>query len=492
MLRKRLWIALPAILLAACASTTGASTLRPPASEYPPTIFRAVSYSPASKSRLDDTRPNIIVILTDDQPYQTVDYMPTVRNVLEAQGVNFANGFMTTPLCCPSRASILSGLYAHNHQVLTDRWPMGGARKFDDSRSFAIWLHAAGYETAYYGKYLNGYEDLTPAGYVPPGWDQWGAFMTANSGPEDKGNDRYYFRFSLSENGKVVAYSSKASFSADVLTQDAVNFIASARDKPFFLMIGYYNPHSPSLFAPRHGNTFRNPSEWIPWRPPDFNEPDISKKPVYIAQLHPFSESEIDANYKKILRSLLSVDDGVASILNALDQTGLRQKTVIVYLTDNGMTVGDHRFGFMKNCPYEPCIRTPFLVYAPGLYPARVDTHMVANIDLAPTFAQLAGAQVPSKVDGMSLVPLLQDAAAPWRDALLLEHWPTEEGVGSMIPAFSAVRTDRWKYVQYSTGEKELYDLRADPYELHNLAGYAMYQDIISQLAARLAILKRQ
>ncbi len=186
------------------------------------------------------------------------------------------------------------------------------------------------------------------------------------------------------------------------------------------------------------------------------------------------------------------MDDGVASILNALDQTGLRQKTVIVYMTDNGVTVGDHRFGFMKNCPYEACIRTPFLVYAPGMYPARVDTHLVANIDLAPTFAQLAGAPVPSKIDGLSLVPLLQDATAPWRDALLLEHWPTEEGVGSMIPAFSAIRTDAWKYVEYSTGEKELYDLRVDPYELHNLAGAEGYQGIISQLARRLAVLKQQ
>jgi arylsulfatase A-like enzyme len=491
--RKVLTIGLLAMLVAACTSTAHQFPKRPPASTIPPTIFDTQAGAPASQSRLDDLRPNIIVVLTDDQPYQTVDYMPTVRNVLLAQGVNFANTFTTTPLCCPSRASIFTGQYAHDHQVLTDRAPLGGAPKFKDANALAVWLHDAGYTTGYYGKYLNAYQRIRPKGYVPPGWDQWGVFMDRNLlKSEDKGSVGFYYKFSLSENGKIVAYRSKANFSADVLTEKAVGFIDAARDQPFFLMVGYYNPHSPYVFASRENDAFRKASEWVPWRPPDFNEPDISDKPAYLRELSLYSPNEIDATYRQILRSLLSVDDGVASILNVLDKTGLRQKTIIVYLTDNGLTVGDHRLGFSKNCPYEACIRSPLIIYAPGLYRARVDTHLVANIDLAPTIAAWAGAKTPPNVNGVSLVPLLEGVQAPWRDALLIEHWRTEEGVGSLIPTFSAIRTDRWKYVEYITGEKELYDLRSDPYELHNVARYARYDYIISQLAARLAILDKQ
>ena len=173
----------------------------------------------------------------------------------------------------------------------------------------------------------------------------------------------------------------------------------------------------------------------------------------------------MDITYKQILRSLLSVDDGVASLLNVLDQTNLDDKSIIIYITDNGLTAGDHRFGFSKNCPYEACIKTPFTVYAPGRYTPRTDPSLVANIDLAPTFAELAGTTIPANVDGVSLVPLLENTASTWRDAILIEHWPTEEGVGSIIPEFYSIRTLEWKYTEYETGECELYDLVNDPYE---------------------------
>lgn len=419
--------------------------------------------------------------------------MPTVRAVLAAQGVDFKNGFLTTPLCCPSRVSILTGEYVHNHEVYTDRYPQGGARKFDDKDTLAVRLQAGGYKTAYMGKYLNDYEALMPLGYVPPGWDEWDAFLEKNlSHDEDAGSAQYYLRFTMSENGKPVEYRSKANFSADVLTRKAVDFIAENRDQPFMLMIGYYNPHSPFLFADRHIDAFRRDEGLDPWRSPNLNEADISDKPKYLQELHPFSETELDATYRRMLRSLLSVDDGVASILNVLDQANLKEKTIIVYLSDNGLTVGDHRFGLSKNCPYDECIRTPFLVYAPGRFPARSDGHLVANIDLAPTLCDLAGTEPPAAADGASLVPLLSDPKSAWRDAILIEHWPTEEGIGAIIPAFSGVRTAAWKYVEYSTGEMELYDLQADPYETRNLAGKAAYSDIMKGLQERLAELKGQ
>jgi len=489
--RPFLWLVL--LVFTACSTDPFGAVDRPPVPNLEPTVLDVEVESPAMQARLDDPRPNIIFVMTDDQPYRTTDYMPTVRNVLMTEGVTFTNGFLTTPLCCPSRSSMLTGEYVHNHQVYTDRYPEGGARKFKDDSTFAVWLNEVGYRTAYYGKYLNDYESLTPAGYVPPGWDEWGVFMEKNlPHNEAAGSAQYYLRFTLSENGNIVEYRSKANFSADVLTRKAVDFIAESRNQPFLLVVGYYNPHSPFMFADRHIDAFRRLTDWTPWRPANLNEQDVRDKPAYLQSLLPFSTSELDSTYTRILRSLLSVDDGVASMLNALDKTGLRRKTMIVYLTDNGVTVGEHRFGFSKNCPYEECIRTPFVVYAPGLYPAHTDAHLVANIDLAPTFCELAGAVVPLGVDGTSLVPLLKDPGAPWRGALLVEHWPTEEGIGALIPEFSAIRTDHWKFVQYSAGERELYNLRSDPYELRNLAGNLHYKELISQLGARLKKMQQE
>jgi len=464
-----------------------------PPADYQVTIFEAQEASPASEARLADPRPNIIFVLTDDQPPHTVAYMPTVKNVLLTQGVSFENGFLTTPLCCPSRASILSGEYVHNHKVYTNRYPMGGAPKFDDVSTVAVWLQQAGYRTGYFGKYLNAYSELEPYGVVPPGWSNWAAFLAKDTGDEDKGSLQYFFDFTISENGNEVKYPKKKNnFSADVITIKAVDFVNEARDEPFFLFVSYYNPHSPYIWAPRHEETFRHEWSWEQYRPPNFNEEDIRDKPDYIAELEPFSPEEVDITYKQILRSLLSVDDGVASLLNALDQTNLDEKTIIFYLTDNGLTAGDHRFGFTKNCPYEACIKTPFIVYAPWKYVSRTDPSLVANIDLAPTFADLAGATVPESVDGTSLVPLLENPGVPWRDAILLEHWPTEEGVGSIIPEFYAVRTLDWKYTEYVTGECELYDLSNDPYELQNLANKWKYRDLQSELELRLEELKKE
>ena len=486
-----------AFLLSSCGGNpypdwTSEIDFEPPA-DYQVTVFEAQDPQPASEARLVDPRPNIIFVLTDDQPVQTVAYMPTVKNVLLTNGIDFENGFITTPLCCPSRASILTGEYVHNHKVYTDRYPMGSAKKFDDVSTIAVWLQQAGYRTAYFGKYMNGYDDLEPYGVVPPGWSDWAAFLAKDTGNDDKGNLQYFFDFTMSENGKVVEYpKTKYNFSADVVTSKAVDFVNEARDEPFFLYVSYYNPHSPYVWAPRHQETFRQGWNWEQYRPPNFNEQNIRDKPDYLADLYPFTPDEVDITYKQILRSLLSVDDGVASILHVLDQTGLQKNTIIFYLTDNGLTAGDHRFGFSKNCPYEACIKTPFIVYAPGRYAPHTDLNLVANIDLAPTFADLAGASIPEGVDGMSLVPLLENSDAPWRDAILLEHWPTEEGVGSIIPEFYSVRTAAWKYTEYVTGECELYDLVNDPYELQNLADKRRYRDIQAELKERLAELEKE
>lgn len=486
------------LLFTACVAEELPAPYAPPTPiiDHEPTIFNIEIESPASQERQNDPRRNIILIVTDDQPYHTVDYMPFVKTELMKNGVVFENGFATTPLCCPSRASILSGQYAHNHQVLTNTLPLGGATKFNAESSFSIPLQEIGYKTAYLGKYMNGYDDMTPLGAVPPGWDVWNVFLGKNLSPnEDAGNLQYFYNFSLSQNGEIVEYSrNNANFSADVLTWKALEFIRDSKDIPFFMTVNYYNPHSPYISAPRHKDSFRANTgwDWVQYRPPSFNEENIRDKPDYIKDLKPLSDEKLDTVHLQILRSLLSVDDGVASIATALKKADLDEHTIIIFTSDNGLTIGDHRFGAAKNCPYDACAKVPFIVYSPRYFQPRVDSSLVANIDLYPTIADWAGFQTPKTVNGLSMASLLQDPAAPWRDAILLEHWPTNEGVGSMIPEFYSIRTSEWKYTEYVTGELELYNLVNDPHELQNLAGRRDYREIQEELAKRLQELKKE
>ncbi|NWG33304.1 MAG: sulfatase-like hydrolase/transferase [Chloroflexi bacterium] len=294
----------------------------------------------------------------------------------------------------------------------------------------------------------------------------------------------------------IVEYTQEnALFGTDFVTQQSIDFIAANRDIPFFLFVGYYSPHSPYKWADRHHEQFRANSSLPvppPYRPPNFLEDDMNDKPEYLQKFSEITAEDADIAYKQILRSLLSVDDGIASILNALDKTGLARNTIIIFMTDNSIAVGNHGLWLSKNCPYEECIRTPFIVYAPGMFSARTDPRIVANIDLAPTVLDLAGAVVPASVDGMSLLPLLSESNAPWRESILIEHWTTEEGIGARIPEFFAVRTSEWKYVEYSSGETELYDLKNDPFELNNLAGDPQYRALMETLKIELAALKAQ
>ena len=464
---------------------------------YEATIFDVQVDAKAEQKRLNDPRPNIILIMTDDQPHDTVEFMPTVRDVLLKNGVNFENAFITTPLCCPSRSSILTGMYVHNHKVYTNKAPRGGASIFQDDSTVATWMQDAGYHTAFFGKYLNEYDLLDPLGYVPPGWNEWNVFLDKNVVADDNvGSTLFYLNYSVSNNGEIVEYADdNALFSADMITSESVEFISANRNMPFFMILSYYNPHSPYMWAERHNGQFRlNSALPAPdlYRPPNFLEEDISDKPIYLQELSSTTAEAMDISYKQILRSLLSVDDGVASILNVLEKTGLSDNTIIIFMTDNSVTLGNHRLGLSKDCPYEECIRTPFIVYAPSMFPARTDPRIVANIDLVPTFLEMAGSVMPDTVNGVSILALLENMNLPGRDAILIEHWVTEEGYGSRIPDFSAVRTYQWKYVEYSTGEKELYNINDDPYELNNLASIPKYVEVMAELKIQLDELNAQ
>src|SRR5258708_1809294 len=243
------------------------------------------------------SKPNIIFILTDDQPTESLPYMPNLQKELVAKGITFVNGYVTTPLCCPSRASILTGLYAHNHGVLTDRPPQGGATVFKDAQTIAVWLKAQGYRTALIGKYLNNYDALSPPGYVPPGWDEWDVFMT--QGKNDMG---YYYGYSLSDNGRVIQYGQNpADYSADVLTAKALKFIQDSGNQPFFLYLAFYNPHQTYQAADRYKDMFKTDAEFTPYRPPNFLQQDLADKPRWLKDLAQPQATYIDHIYQRIL-----------------------------------------------------------------------------------------------------------------------------------------------------------------------------------------------
>jgi N-acetylglucosamine-6-sulfatase len=419
-------------------------------------------------------QPNIVLVLADDQRWDTLRYMPTVSRELVGRGVTFSNAFVVNPLCCPSRASILTGQYSHTTRVYRNNGPYA-YEAFDDRESIATWLDAAGYTTAYIGKYLNGY-DLER---VPPGWDHWVGYRGG------------YYAYRLNVDGVVQQRGTAASdYSTDVLRDHALSFIDrhAARPAPLFIVLAPYAPHLPPVPAPRHENAF---AQLARKRPPSYNEPDIADKPRWL-RLHPTlvrrNDRGVDRIRRNQLATLLAVDDAIGAIVDKLEATGRLRDTLIVYTSDNGLLWGEHRLPGWKIVPYEESIRVPLVMRYDGLVQApRTEERLVTNIDLAPTFAELGGA-TPAVVDGRSVVPLIAERDASWRDAFLIEHLvePDATRKGSLVPTYCAVRTARWKYVAYSTREEELYHVSRDRYELENRASDASFRRKLLAMRARL------
>jgi N-acetylglucosamine-6-sulfatase len=405
-------------------------------------------------------RPNVVLVLTDDQRWDTLNHMPTVQAELIGRGVRFTNALVTTPLCCPSRATVLTGRYSHGTGVYGNLGRHGGVGAFTASSTVATWLKSAGYSTALIGKYLNGY--VGPA--VPPGWGRWVAF----SGPPG------YYDYTLSVDGNGVAHgSTPADYSTDLLAAEAEAFIRSA-EAPFFLHFSPFAPHHRRgntltvLPAPRHRGLF---ASLPPWRPPSFNEADVSDKPSWLRfKTPPLSQDmldDIDLFRQRQLESLLAVDDAVGRILDALSDTGQLSNTMFVFASDNGNDWGEHR-RLSKLAPYETNIRIPLVVRYDALVGTpRADGRLAANVDIAPTIADIAGTAAPG-AQGRSLVPAIENASSPWRRDFLLEYLG---GPGrSLIPTYCGIRSRTHTYVQYGTGEEEIYDLTTDPHQLENQA----------------------
>jgi N-acetylglucosamine-6-sulfatase len=408
----------------------------------------------ASVSAQESTRPNVILIVTDDQRSGTVSrYQPAVRSLIGAQGITFSNAVVTNPLCCPSRASILTGLYPHSHGVYGNKAATGFSA-FDDRSTIATWMHDAGYRTALIGKYLNGYGEVYPNGdYVPPGWDRWFSFL-----------DTAYYDYSVSDDGQRVEFgSAPEDYSTDVLTDVADSFIRNS-DGPFFLYLAYNAPHEPFVPSPDHAGTFADlPS----YRSPSWNERDVDDKPAWVRRLprlSPEEQARQDALRRAQLETLLSVQDGVQRLVSTLDELGELSDTLIVYTSDNGFQWGEHRI-WGKNVAYRNSTDVPLLMRDDAMIPPDlVQDQVVANIDIAPTIAELAGVPTPP-TDGLSLAPLFDPTGALSRVRVLIEH-----GLGGKSPPLCAVRDDTEFYVRYATGEEEYYDLTLDPYELDNAA----------------------
>jgi arylsulfatase A-like enzyme len=418
-------------------------------------------------------RPNIVLILTDDQRWDTLSVMPNVRRLLGESGVTFENASVTTALCCPSRASILTGQYTRHTGVYKNDPPNGGAPAFDDRSTVGTWLQDAGYTTALIGKYLNNYDLLEP-GYVPPGWDDWRGIF---DDPEIT-----YYNFTLNENGDLVEYGDDPDdYSTTVLAERATEFILDA-DLPFFLYLAPVAPHLPARVAPEDAGLL---ADVPPHRPPSFNEADVADKPWRgdFPSMTPEQIAATDSQRVRMLRSLLAVDRAVATVVSALEARGALDDTVIVFTSDNGYFWGEHRLSG-KVWPYDEAIRVPMVIRGPGVAdPGRTEPGLALNIDLAPTFSDLAGMTPGSPTDGTSLVPLLRGDAGEWRDGFLVEF------LGSRPPPFEGIRTERHLYVEYRNGWRELYDLVEDPFQLDNRADDPGHTEARAELEASLRAL---
>ncbi|MBM4366108.1 MAG: sulfatase [Deltaproteobacteria bacterium] len=434
--------------------------------------------------------PDIVLVLADDLDLESTRHLSRITEMVARPGVTFENAFVSLSLCCPSRSTILTGLYAHNTGVMSNHPPTGGFVAFQkcESRTIATALDAAGYATGMFGKYLNGYPLQGDRRHVPPGWDTW--VVPAGGEPYNE------YNYTLNVNGRLEKHGEEpADYLTDVLAGQVESFLRGAGKNPAFAYVSPYAPHSPSTAAPRHAGTVPHLS--AP-RSPNFDEADTGDKPADIRSRDKMKERElasIDRQYRARVGSMYAVEDLVARVIAVQQARDRLAETWLIFTSDNGFHLGSHRLGKGKETPYEEDLRVPLLVRGPGVRPGTVVSALVLNTDLAPTLAAMAGIPPMGDLDGRSWLGWLSGSApAAWRDAFLIERarQPDQEPEARprkpAKPAYSGIRTLTHKFVDYDTGEHELYDLVADPYELQNLAGTGRAEE--AALAARLAKLR--
>jgi N-acetylglucosamine-6-sulfatase len=395
-------------------------------------------------------RPDILLIVTDDQRADTLSAMPTLVNRVGERGIRFRAGFVPHALCCPARASILTGNHSHRTGVWNNRSDGYGA--FDESSTLATWLDDAGYRTGLFGKYMNHWADADPT-HVPPGWDEWFAFVE---------NCCSFYGFTASVDGTPTEFGGDV-YSVTESARRASDFILSAPAQPTFVLWAPDAPHSPATPETRYRGAF---SDLGSLRPPNYMEKDVSDKPAWVRSRPIWDRTKraaIDALRRRMFETLLSVDDGIEMLLDALIASGRLSNTLIVFTSDNGFLLGEHRM-LGKPFPWKAGHRVPFVVrYDPLVMSPTVSNALVLTIDIPPTIVALAGVPAP-RMDGKSLVPILRQERKGVRSFSLIEH-----SFSGPAPPYCGTRSRHALYVRYPSGAEEFYDYRTDPWELRNV-----------------------
>jgi len=450
-----------------------------------------------------------------------MQFVPKTNQLIGEHGATLTNYFITSPICCPSRTSMLRGQYSHNTDILENA--PGFVRFFklkEEAETLPVWLSDAGYQTALIGKYLNAYPTNAGKNYVPPGWSEWNSFIY------QQGDNDFYYTYILNENGKLVEYGdAPEDYSTDVIKEKSINFINknTKEDSPFFLLITAYGAHGPSTPAPRHENLFLN--ETYP-QTPSFHEQDTSDKPQIIQDLantgDEFDVGDANSLFIKRIQSMQSVDDLVEEVIQTLEKNNQLENTYIIFTSDNGFHMGEHNVPSGKGMPYEEDIHVPFLIRGPGIEAKSQISQMILNIDLAPTIVDLTNASQPDFIDGQSFASFIHtdtdSATEEWRKGFLIEMG-YNDAISSNIQTvaflnsppvsefeypdskydnylaevdggdFRGIRTENFVYIEYANGEIELYDLINDPYQLENIANITN-PEILAELHSHLLKLK--
>lgn len=448
-------------------------------------------------------RHNVVVVMTDDQDFRSMGVMPKTRRLIAKRGTTFATNMVSFPLCCPSRATYYTGQYAHNHGVKWNFFPTGGYYVFKQAEVLPLWLQRAGYRTIHIGKYLNetGERDATE---VPNGWtDYYG-------GVDPSTYD--YYGYTINHNGVTKTYGRTPNdYSTDVyagLAEQAIR-TASKQGQPFFLNVAPNAPHTvsvkskaevegtPALPPPRYANRFATTP--MP-RYPNFDEVDVSDKPAAIGAAfpNPMTDEQIaslTAHYRGRMGSLLGVDDLVQRVVRALKRNHVYANTDIIFTSDNGWILGEHRLrdpltqdgqvSGVKYFPYEGSARVPLMAAGPDFPAGRTVHGVTVNADLAPTIAAIAGARPKLPQDGRSLLPVARKPSLLDGRGVLLEGFENPRHA----PPYTSIRTQRYRYDLQANGEEGLYDLKLDPWELvskHNDPRYAAIKAILARKLTQL------
>jgi N-acetylglucosamine-6-sulfatase len=434
--------------------------------------------------------PNVVVVMTDDQRFDDMPALPKTRRLIGEAGVTFTRSFASYPVCCPARATFFTGQYAHNHDVRC-LYPKcgGGYGKLNQREYLPVWLERAGYATAHVGKFLNGYGSERPPD-KPNGWTEWFGLV-----------DPWTYRmwgYQLFENGDRRTYGSLMRevpryYQTDVLTSKATQFIRrrAGGDAPFFLSVAYLAPHHESgktqgrtgkLVRPAPRDRGRYAHRALP-KPPSYNE-DISDKPRWVGRnraINSRREAAILSRMRERWASLPAVDRGVEDIINALRDTGELDNTYVIFTSDHGYMQGEHRIPQGKMVPYDPSTQVPLLIRGPGIPRGRSTKALVGDVDLAPTILDATPARPSRPLDGRSILPfarntrlrslrpLLHTTAGQGAKGRTNTREGGTRGTQPRVPAWSAVRTTRWLYVEYRSGQREIYDLRRDHWQLNNV-----------------------